>query len=41
MLKCFTILEINQNPELEDDSQGLYVLLMQTKCMVCVTQVQN
>ena len=39
MSKCFTMLEINQNPKLEKASEGIYVVPMQTKCMVCRTQL--
>lgn len=39
MFKCFAILEINQNPELEKASEGLYVVPMQIKRMVCRTQL--
>lgn len=41
MFKCFTILEINQNPDLEKASKELYVVQIQTKCMVCRTQLHE
>lgn len=39
MFKSFTVLETNQNPQLEKASEGLYAVLMQTKCRVCRTQL--
>lgn len=40
MFKCFTVLERNQNPELEKNFRGaLCGILMQTKCMVCRTKL--